>query len=384
MRARTVAVLGIVVALVGGVVARVKRKKGTVAEPVRRPADDTRSGELWPEPGVGARASRPERPAYAPPVRAFAGGAAPSTLRGISEIRRFFRTNETPIWFVSATPFNLLGIDRWVRNFSYLNYYDSFDGTHPNVFVPQARRAADVRVDRGDLQLPPRPQGGDRPRQGERGRQGGLPDVRRGDGAACREAGSRLRSPPPSSGTGSTRRSSPPSSATRRACRACRTSSAAPTTYGELLALAAERGIGTDLVVQTPYGDSGQTTFFVASEDDWDENEDKIVGQELKVMKRINCREAAIEGVITRHGTLVGPLMTELTGFPELTPYGGGWCGNDVFAAALSEEHRRQARAFTQRWATGCVRRATAVTSSSTSWPTWTRARCSSASSTRA
>ena len=41
-------------------------------------------------------------------------------------------------------------------------------------------------------------------------------------------------------------------------------------------------------------------------------------------------REAAIEGVITRHGTLVGPLMTELTGYPELTPYGGGWCGNDV------------------------------------------------------
>ena len=41
--------------------------------------------------------------------------------------------------------------------------------------------------------------------------------------------------------------------------------------------------------------------------------------------------------------------MTELTGFPELTPYGGGWCGNDVFAAALSEEHRSQARAYTRQ-----------------------------------
>ena len=120
-------------------------------------------------------------------------------------------------------------------------------------------------------------------------------------------------------------------------------------TYDDLLALAAGRGIGADLVVQTPYGDSGQTTFFIASARDWDEHAGKIVGEELKVMKRINCREAAIEGVITRHGTLVGPLMTELTGFPELTPYGGGWCGNDVFAAALSEDHRRQARAFTQQ-----------------------------------
>jgi hypothetical protein len=66
-------------------------------------------------------------------------------------------------------------------------------------------------------------------------------------------------------------------------------------------------------------------------------------------MKRIEPREAAIEGVITGHGTLVGPLMTELTGFPELTPYGGGWCGNDVFASALSEKHRKLARRYTQQ-----------------------------------
>jgi type IV secretory pathway TraG/TraD family ATPase VirD4 len=60
-----------------------------------------------------------------------------TTLRGVSDIRSFFRTNETPIYFVSATAFNLLGIDRWVRNFRFVNYYDSFDGTHPNVFVPK-------------------------------------------------------------------------------------------------------------------------------------------------------------------------------------------------------------------------------------------------------
>ena len=28
--------------------------------------------------------------------------------------------------------------------------------------------------------------------------------------------------------------------------------------------------------------------------------------------------------------------MTDLTGYPELTPYQGGWCGNDLFPAALS------------------------------------------------
>jgi hypothetical protein len=41
-------------------------------------------------------------------------------LRGISEIRAFLRTNETPVFFVSPTAFNLLGIDRWVRNFFYV------------------------------------------------------------------------------------------------------------------------------------------------------------------------------------------------------------------------------------------------------------------------
>ena len=62
---------------------------------------------------------------------------ARSRCTGIPAIRNFFRTNETPVYFVSATAFNLLGIDRWVRNFRFVNYYDSFDGTHPNVFVPK-------------------------------------------------------------------------------------------------------------------------------------------------------------------------------------------------------------------------------------------------------
>ena len=61
------------------------------------------------------------------------------TLRGISEIRAYLRTNRRPIYFISPTPFNLLGIDRWVRNFFFVNWYDSFDGTHPRVFVPRDR-----------------------------------------------------------------------------------------------------------------------------------------------------------------------------------------------------------------------------------------------------
>ena len=66
-------------------------------------------------------------------------------------------------------------------------------------------------------------------------------------------------------------------------------------------------------------------------------------------MKRINNKAAAVEACITRHGTIVGPFMTDLTGYPELTPYKGGWCGNDLFPEALSEATARPRSATSAR-----------------------------------
>ena len=57
-------------------------------------------------------------------------------LSGISDIRRFFHRNETPVYFISATNFNLLGMDEWVKNFKFISYIDCYDGRHPNTFVP--------------------------------------------------------------------------------------------------------------------------------------------------------------------------------------------------------------------------------------------------------
>ena len=215
-----------------------------------------------PDDGSGARAARPRL------VRSDRVSAGAAPLRGISEIRRFFRTNETPIWFVSATSFNLLGIDRWVRSFSFLNYYDSFDGAHPHVFVPPREEppafesieeicnyllAHKEVVDHVAARGPGKAR---------------LPDVRRGDRAARRaRPGSKSRSRRPPCAT---RLDSKivTTAARRRGRRAERPQrrSAAPRPTRELLGLADAPGIGTDLVVQTPYGDSGQTTFFVASE----------------------------------------------------------------------------------------------------------------------
>ncbi len=108
------------------------------------------------------------------------------------------------------------------------------------------------------------------------------------------------------------------------------------------------RDLGPDLVIQTPFGDSGHTTFFISDEDDWRRHAEEISAEpEVKVMKRIRPRGTAVEACVTRHGTIVAPLMTELVAFEELTPYKGGWCGNEIFAGAFDENVRDQARGAT-------------------------------------
>ncbi|MCA9147266.1 MAG: hypothetical protein KDB05_31030, partial [Planctomycetales bacterium] len=90
------------------------------------------------------------------------------------------------------------------------------------------------------------------------------------------------------------------------------------------------------------------TTFFISNEADYNKYAEEIEkAPEVKIMKRIRCRGAAQEACVTRHGTIVGPLMTELVGFKELTPYRGGWCGNEVLAESFSHEVRNKARDMT-------------------------------------
>ena len=38
-------------------------------------------------------------------------------LTSLSDIYKFFRHNQTPIYFLSPTPYNLLGLGRWINKF---------------------------------------------------------------------------------------------------------------------------------------------------------------------------------------------------------------------------------------------------------------------------
>ena len=276
--------------------------------------------------------------------------AETATLRGISEIRAFFRTNQTPIYFVSPTAFNLLGIDRWLRNFFYVNYFDSFEGNHPRVFVPQDRPYVEFESmeDVCNYLLEHKEV---RARVEKNGPGGKAVFVMFDDETEAAAAAAGLEIAHPSA---ELRHRLDSKIVTTQLGNEAGVPSAPntlgrATTYEELMALAESAGLGDDLVVQTPYGDSGKTTFFIRGQRDWDKNAEDMADQELKVMKRINNRAAAVEAVLTRHGTIVGPLMTDLTGYPELTPHKGGWCGNDIFPEALSQEHRERARVLTQK-----------------------------------
>ena len=277
-------------------------------------------------------------------------GETTATLRGISEIRAFFRTNQTPVYFVSPTAFNLLGIDRWLRRFFYVNYFDSFEGNHPRVFVPHERpyREFSSMEDICNYLLGHKEVLDRIERDGPGGRVVFVMFDEETEAAAA-AAGLHVAHP-----SAELRHRLDSKIVTTKLGNEAGVPSAPntlgrATTYEELTALAGSANLGDDLVVQTPYGDSGKTTFFIRGERDWDRYAGEMADQELKVMRRINPRAAAVEAVLTRHGTVVGPLMTDLTGHPELTPHKGGWCGNDIFPEALSPEHLDRARVLTQK-----------------------------------
>ena len=273
-----------------------------------------------------------------------------ATLRGIPEIRAFFRTNRTPIYFVSPTAFNLLGVDRWLRNLFYVNYFDSFEGNHPRVFVPGERPHPEFES-MEDVCNYLLAHDEVRDRLERDGPGGKAVFVMFDDETEKAAAAAGLEVAHPSA---ELRHRLDSKIVTTQIGNEAGVPSAPntlgrATSYDELVALAESAGLGDDLVVQTPYGDSGKTTFFIRGRRDWDRNAEDMADQELKVMKRINCHAAAVEAVLTRHGTVVGPLMTDLTGHPELTPHKGGWCGNDVFPEVLSPDHRERARVLTQK-----------------------------------
>lgn len=272
----------------------------------------------------------------------------PPKLRSLSDIYKFFRRNETPITFVSPTPYNILGIGRWVNKFEYVNYFDSFDGTHPKVTVPREHGPHEFRsIEDVNNYLLRHAEVKTRLKQRGPGKLLFVMFDEETERLA-RELGQEVALPPAKLRTHIDSKIVTTQLGNEAGIPSAPNILGRAKSFLSLKRLAAKAKLGTDLVVQTPYGDSGRTTFFIKCESDWNKCADKVSTEELKVMRRINHLPGTLEAVATRHGTLVGPMQTDITGFEELTPYKGGWCGNDVFTGGYAKE-RKAVRGLAQR-----------------------------------
>jgi len=273
-------------------------------------------------------------------------------LRNISEIRRYFHTNNSPIYFISATNFNLLGLDEWVKNFKYINYLDCYDGRHPNVMSPSEAPHAEFQSieDINNYLLSHKEVVDYVAARGEKPKFVFLMFDDKTEKLA-KQLGAEVWFPKAKLRSRVDNKIETVRIGDKAGVPSAPNTLAEVHSWSNLQELAKDAKLGDDLVLQSAYGDSGHTTFFIKTEDDFRRHEHEIIGQgEIKIMKRLVCRGSAIEACATKQGTIVGPLMTELVGFKELTPYRGGWCGNEIFATAFPPKTRQKARELTFRF----------------------------------
>lgn len=275
-------------------------------------------------------------------------------LASLPEIRHHLRTSRQPVFYVSRTATNLLGIDRWVRGFSFITLVDSWDGAHPRVFTPGipqdeapagGMQVVNWLLRNADVQQ----------HIAERTPEGMRPQIviaffNEETEEICAELGYDLCMP---------------SVALRKHVDSkiittqLGNEAGAPSvpniltvveSWEDLLAKADAAGLGRDLVVQSEYGDSGRTTFFVTEQPHYDAIADWIHGREVKVMRRINHRPLAAEVTLTSSGPVIGPCLNEITGHPELTSYRGGWAGSELGPNVLEGDTLHSARELIRRF----------------------------------
>lgn len=271
------------------------------------------------------------------------------------DIKEQFQKTANRYYFISATNFNLLDMHNWVNHWKDINFLDIYDQKAKHVFVPtQKKHGVFDSLEQINLYLlkhpevvgllakdSPEPQGKkhalflffdafiesqcgvlelaiDLPKNSlvkhidnkitttELGNQAGVPSVP--------NALSAVRS------------------------------------FEDLQAIAEEQQLGDKWVVQTAYGDSGKTTFFIQNRADYDAVSEQIEEEDkVKIMRAIQCVGTAIEACATQQGTYVGPLLGEMIGVPELTPYRGGWCGNELYQENFSQSVREEIHLKTQQ-----------------------------------
>src|SRR5580700_774445 len=210
-----------------------------------------------------------------------------TSLHAPQDIFDFFRENRKPLFYVSTSTYNILGSDDWIGNLRFINSIDSFSGRHPRVFaaIPEPGLIPPTIEAANNFLLTD-------PSVIESLRRGGpgagvlflMFDER--TEALAQGLGLKVAHPPAKLRKHLDSKITTTRLATRAGIASVPNVLAPVHSYRALREVA--EGLGPDLVVQLPYGDSGATTFFISDETDYRPHADMIAAQpEVKVMKRI-------------------------------------------------------------------------------------------------
>ncbi len=281
-----------------------------------------------------------------------------TTLHSVTDIKDYFAKRDWPLYFISPTNFNMMDMHHWVKGWKNINLLDCFDGQHPDTLVIPDDHT-EVLTSAEDinryLALAPAARA--------LFKAGANPGTNPGTNPSqvlflffnayledlCKnDLGLELILPPHALVREVDSKITTTEIGNQVGVFSVPNAVALVGSYAALKAIAARAGLGERWVIQSAYGDSGKTTYFVASEADYDLVSSSIEREDsVKIMRWVCCTGTAIEACATRWGTLVGPLLTELIGAPELTPYAGGWCGNELYESAFTFHQRQQVFAKT-------------------------------------
>lgn len=280
--------------------------------------------------------------------------STPQVLRTLDDIKRYFSMRKQACYFVSASNFNMMGMHEWVRGWKNINLLDCFDGKHPRVVVvPDAHEQVFESSEDINHYLFGSPRVRDlfktQCASNEANDQVLFLFFDAELEQLCTQNGLELALPKNSLVREVDSKLVTTDIGNQAGVASVPNVLAKVSSYGELTHVAKLAGLGERWVVQTAYGDSGKTTFFIACEADYQRHAPEIEAQDtVKVMRWVRCVGTAIEACATRWGTVVGPLLTELIGVESLTPYPGGWCGNELYQAAFTPELRAQVQRKTR------------------------------------
>lgn len=276
------------------------------------------------------------------------------TLNSIGEIKAFFKQNATPIYYIAPTCFNLMGIEKWISNFKFIAYEDDFDGQLESLFVPKELRPKTDFKDTPQITnyLLMHPEVIDFINQNGKPDDNGKVIFLLFDEQTERLAKNlnlEIYCPDVSLIEYLNHKFYLGDVAEKAEVACVPNILAQLNSYMHLKPLTSS--LGNNLVIQTPYGHSGENTFFISNQSDYNKHADIIENEKVvKIMKRLDAYDAAIEACVTKSGVILSPVFKRLVGIDELTPNLAGWCGNTLAPNTFSKQVTDKIKEYTTKF----------------------------------